>query len=207
MLSILKLKVLNPFRDCRQYISAIIIRDRASLHFVKHCYYLFETQAFLFQLVILVIAPTIMGNLFELITCNFWILNPINAVFSNPLSPIDFEFIDHWLRRWNIFIEIGVFYSRYFRSKLLYRSFKFQVIIFFYFHHFPLKLHFSKQFLIVKLATSFHASCSHRSRRYIHNLDNLYWRCILLDPCKHIISQPLSVLDLEILDEVSIQWL
>ena len=116
LLSILQLKVLNPFRDRGQHILALIIKDRASLHFVKKCDDFFGTHAFLFQLVILVIAPVIIENLFDLITCNFWILNRINAVFSDPLSLIDFEFIDHWLRRWKIFVEIDVFYSRYIRS-------------------------------------------------------------------------------------------
>ena len=110
---------------------AIIFRDRASFHFFKHGDYLFETHALLFQLAILVIAPVIIENLFDLITCNFWILNSINAVFSDTLSLIDFEFVDHWLRRWNIFVKIGVFFSRYIPSKFLYKSFKFQIIIFF----------------------------------------------------------------------------
>ena len=136
LLSILQLKVLNPFRDRRQHILAIIIKDRASLHFVKDCNCLFETHAFLFRLVILVIAPVIIGNLFDLITCNSWILNCINAVFSDPLLLIDFEFIDHWLRRWNIFVKIGVFCSRYIRSKFFFKNFKFQTIIFFDFHQF-----------------------------------------------------------------------
>ena len=68
MLSILQLKVLDPYRDRRQHILAIIIKDRASLHFVKHCDYLFETHAFFFQFVIFIIAPVIIGNLFDLIT-------------------------------------------------------------------------------------------------------------------------------------------
>ena len=112
LLSILQLKVLNHFRDRRQHILANIIKDRASLLFVKHFDYLYETHAFLFQLVIFNIAPLI-RNLFDLIICNFWILNHINAVFCDPLSPIDFKFSDHWLRRWNFFVKIGVIYSRY----------------------------------------------------------------------------------------------
>ena len=90
--------------------------------FCQALWYLLETYAFLFQLVILLITPVIIGSLFDLITCNFWILNRINAVFSDPLSPIHFEFIDHWLRHWNIFVEIGVFCSRYIRSKFLYKK-------------------------------------------------------------------------------------
>ena len=90
--------------------------------FCQALWYLFETYAFLFQLVILLIAPVTIGSLFDLITCNFWILNRINAVFSDPLSPIHFEFIGHWLRDWNIFVEIGVFCSRYIRSKFLYKN-------------------------------------------------------------------------------------
>ena len=135
-LLILQLKVLNLFSDRRQHILVIIIKNKASLHFFNHCDYLIETHAFLFQLVILMIAPVIIGHLVDLITCNFWVLNPVNAVFFNPLSSIDFEFIDHWLRRWNIFVEIGVFFSRYTHSKFLYKSFKFQIIIFFDFHPF-----------------------------------------------------------------------
>ena len=127
LLSIRQLEVHNPFRDCRQHILAITIKDKASPHFVKHCDYLFQTHAFLFQLVILVI---IVGNLFDLINYNFWILKCINAVISNPLPQIDFKFIDHWLRRWNIFIEIRVFSSRYTRSKFLYMSFRFQISFF-----------------------------------------------------------------------------
>ena len=88
----------------------------------------------------------------------------VNAVFCDPLPPIDFEFIDHWLRHWNIFVKIDVFCSRYIRSKFLYKSLKFQIIIFFDFHQFvfPLMPHFSKQFLIVRLVISFHTFCSHR---------------------------------------------
>ena len=160
----LQLKVLNLVRDCRQHILAIITKDRASLHFVNHCDYLFETHAFLFQLVVLVIAPVIIGNLFDLTTCNFWILNCINAVFSDLLSPSDFEFIDHWLRRCKI------------SSKLAYSAADISVVNSFtrasnskspsslsFISSFPpLMPHFLKQLLIVKLLTSLHASCSHR---------------------------------------------
>ena len=73
----------------------------------------------------------IIGNLFELITGNFWILNRVNAVFPDPWLPMDFEFIDDWLRPWNIFVKTGVFCRRYIGSKFLYKSFKFQIIIFF----------------------------------------------------------------------------
>ena len=41
LLSIILLKVLNPFHDCREHIMVVIIKDRALLHFVKHCDYLF----------------------------------------------------------------------------------------------------------------------------------------------------------------------
>ena len=84
-----------------------------------------------------------------LINCNFWILNRVNAVFSKPLLPIDLEFIDHWLRCWNIFVEIGVLSSRYIRSKFFYKSFKSQIIIFFNLHQFVLP------FNIVFLKTNF----------------------------------------------------
>ena len=74
------------------------------------------------------------------------------------------SFIDHWLRRRNIFVKIGVFCNRCIRSKFLYKSLKFQIIVFStsISSLFPLMPHFSKQFLIVKLVTPLHASCSHR---------------------------------------------
>ena len=114
----------------------------------------------------LVIASVIIGNLFDLITCSFWILNCINAVFSDLLSPIDPEFIDPWLRRWNIFVGIPHLYSAADISKV--NSFtsasnsKSSSSSTFISSLSPLIPHFSKQFLIVKLVSSFHASCSHR---------------------------------------------
>ena len=102
MLSILQLKVLKPFCDRRQHILSLIIKDRASLHFFKHCDYLFETHVFLFQHVNLVIAPVIIGNFFDLMTFNFWILNCFNAVFFDPLN-------SRILNSWIIGSDAGTF--------------------------------------------------------------------------------------------------
>ena len=76
------------------------------------------------------------------------------------LAPINFEFIDLWLRRWNISVEIGVFCSRYIRIKFLYKSLKFQIIIFIDFHQFVVPFNYA--FLETIFVTSLHASCSHR---------------------------------------------
>ena len=65
-----------------------------------------------------------------------------------------FESIDHWLRRWEIFLESCVFFRASY-SKSSYSLTSISSLS-------PLMLHFSKQFLIVKLVTSFQASCIHQ---------------------------------------------
>ena len=163
LLSILQLKVLNLFRDRRQHILAIIIRQ-ASLHFVKHCDYLFQTHAFLFQLVVLVIAPVIIGisstwslaisgfwialTLFSLTRCRQLISNSLiigsdAGIFSSKLvySAADISLVNSFKRASN---------SKSSSSSISISSLS------------PLMPHFLKQFLVVKLVTSFHASCSHR---------------------------------------------
>ena len=67
---------------------------------------------------------------------------------------MNFEFIGHWLRRWDIFIESCIF-CRASKSKSSYSLTSISSLS-------ALMLHFSKQFLIVMLVTSFHASCSHQ---------------------------------------------
>ena len=67
---------------------------------------------------------------------------------------MNFEFIGHWLRRWDIFIESCIF-CRASNSKSSYSLTSISSLS-------ALMLHFSKQFLIVMLVTSFHASCSHQ---------------------------------------------
>ena len=162
MLSILELKVLNPFHNRKQHILVLIIKDRGSLYFVKRCDYLFETYASSCSnsSFSLLLPPSLKLSLTWLLSVSgFWI-----ALMLPSLTRCG-----QWILIW---LVIGS-EAETFLPKLTYSAADISVV-----NSFirtsnsksstsisllsPLMLLFLKQFLIVKLVTSFHASCRHR---------------------------------------------